>query len=196
MIASENFAPLAVMQDQGSVLTNKYAEGYPGRRYYGGCQYIDVIERLAQDRVKALFGAGSANVLPHSGASANAAAMSALLEPGDTILGPDLAHGGHLTHGMRLNFSGRLYQVVAHHVRESDYRIDMDEVERLVTSGLRIGTPALASRGFDHDDFTAVADILAEALAPDFDDKIGEDLRDRVQALTVRRPLYPDLQKG
>ena len=101
MIASENFAPRAVMQAQGSVLTNKYAEGYPGRRYYGGCEHVDVVEQLAIDRVKALFGAEAANVQPHSGAQANAAAMFALLDPGDTILGLDLAHGGHLTHGMR-----------------------------------------------------------------------------------------------
>ncbi|MEU8994766.1 serine hydroxymethyltransferase [Streptomyces caniferus] len=131
MIASENFAPAAVMEAQGSVLTNKYAEGYPGRRYYGGCEHVDVIEQLAVDRVKELFGAEAANVQPHSGAQANAAAMFALLEPGDTILGLDLAHGGHLTHGMRLNYSGRLYHVVPYHVRESDLRIDMDEVERL-----------------------------------------------------------------
>ncbi|MFJ9472761.1 serine hydroxymethyltransferase [Streptomyces caniferus] len=131
MIASENFAPAAVMEAQGSVLTNKYAEGYPGRRYYGGCEHVDVIEQLAVDRVKELFGAEAANVQPHSGAQANAAAMSALLEPGDTVLGLDLAHGGHLTHGMRLNYSGRLYHVVPYHVRESDLRIDMDEVERL-----------------------------------------------------------------
>ena len=110
MIASENFAPVAVMQAQGSVLTNKYAEGYPGRRYYGGCEHVDVIEQLAIDRIKALFGAEFANVQPHSGAQANAAAMFALLQPGDTILGLSLAHGGHLTHGMRINFSGRLYQ--------------------------------------------------------------------------------------
>ena len=110
MIASENFAPLAVMQAQGSVLTNKYAEGYPGRRYYGGCEHVDVIEQLAIDRLKALFDAEYANVQPHSGAQANAAAMAALLQPGDTILGLDLAHGGHLTHGMRLNFSGQLYR--------------------------------------------------------------------------------------
>ncbi|MGH3404923.1 MAG: serine hydroxymethyltransferase [Streptosporangiaceae bacterium] len=131
MIASENFAPVSVMAAQGSVLTNKYAEGYPGRRYYGGCEHVDVIERLAIDRVTGLFGAGYANVQPHSGAQANAAVMAALLEPGDTILGLDLAHGGHLTHGMRINFSGRLYKVAAYHVREADYRVDMDEVERL-----------------------------------------------------------------
>ncbi|MFC9456618.1 serine hydroxymethyltransferase [Streptomyces sp. NPDC056637] len=131
MIASENFAPAAVMEAQGSVLTNKYAEGYPGRRYYGGCEHVDVIEQLAIDRVKDLFGAEAANVQPHSGAQANAAAMFALLSPGDTILGLDLAHGGHLTHGMRINFSGKLYNVVPYHVSESDLRIDMDEVERL-----------------------------------------------------------------
>jgi glycine hydroxymethyltransferase len=131
MIASENFAPLAVMEAQGSVLTNKYAEGYPGRRYYGGCEHVDVIEQLAIDRLKALFGADYANVQPHSGAQANAATMAALLQPGDTILGLDLAHGGHLTHGMRLNFSGQLYRVAAYHVRENDHLVDMDEVERL-----------------------------------------------------------------
>ena len=131
MIASENFAPVSVLAAQGSVLTNKYAEGYPGRRYYGGCEHVDVIERLAIERVTSLFGAGYANVQPHSGAQANAAAMTALLEPGDTILGLDLAHGGHLTHGMRINFSGRLYKAAAYHVRQADYRVDMDEVERL-----------------------------------------------------------------
>src|SRR5690349_16046927 len=131
MIASENFAPVAVMQAQGSVMTNKYAEGYPGRRYYGGCEYVDVTEQLAIDRVKSLFGAEYANVQPHSGAQANAAAMAALLSPGDTILGLDLAHGGHLTHGMKLNFSGKLYDVAAYHVGEQDHRVDMAEVERV-----------------------------------------------------------------
>lgn len=131
MIASENFAPVAVMAAQGSVLTNKYAEGYPGRRYYGGCEHVDVVETLAIERLKDLFGAEYANVQPHSGAQANAAVMAALLTPGDTILGLDLAHGGHLTHGMRLNFSGRLYDVAAYHVRADDHRVDMDEVSRL-----------------------------------------------------------------
>jgi len=131
MIASENFAPQAVMEAQGSVLTNKYAEGYPGRRYYGGCEHVDVVEQLAIDRLKDLFGAEYANVQPHSGAQANAAVMAALLEPGDTILGLALAHGGHLTHGMHLNYSGRLYDVAAYHVREDDHRVDMAEVERL-----------------------------------------------------------------
>jgi glycine hydroxymethyltransferase len=131
MIASENFAPLAVMQAQGSVLTNKYAEGYPGRRYYGGCEHVDVVEQLAIDRLNALFGSDFANVQPHSGSQANASAMAAMLDPGDTILGLDLAHGGHLTHGMRLNFSGKLYKVAAYHVREDDHRVDMDDVARL-----------------------------------------------------------------
>src|SRR5881398_1420926 len=131
MIASENFVPLSVLECQGSVLTNKYAEGYPGRRYYGGCEHVDVVEQLAIDRVTALFGAEAANVQPHSGAQANAAAMFALLDPGDTILGLDLAHGGHLTHGMRINYSGKLYDVVPYHVRESDLCVDMAEVERL-----------------------------------------------------------------
>ena len=131
MIASENFAPLAVMEAQGSVLTNKYAEGYPGRRYYGGCEHVDVVEQLAIDRVKDLFGAEAANVQPHSGAQANAAAMVALIEPGDTILGLDLAHGGHLTHGMRINFSGKLYRVAAYQVARPDHRVDMDQVRRL-----------------------------------------------------------------
>jgi glycine hydroxymethyltransferase len=130
MIASENHAPLAVMQAQGSVLTNKYAEGYPGRRYYGGCEHIDGIERVAIDRVKRLFGAEFANVQPHSGATANAAVMHALIRPGDTILGLSLADGGHLTHGMRLNFSGKLYQVAAYGVSERDYLIDMDAVAK------------------------------------------------------------------
>lgn len=128
MIASENFAPVASMEAQGSVLTNKYAEGYPGRRYYGGCENVDVIETLAIERVKALFGAGYANVQPHSGAQANAAAYQAMIKPGDTILGLSLAHGGHLTHGMRINFSGLLYNVAAYEVSKEDYRIDMDVV--------------------------------------------------------------------
>ena len=118
MIASENHTAVAVMQAQGSVLTNKYAEGYPGKRYYGGCEYVDVIEQLAIDRVKALFGAQYANVQPHSGAQANASIMHALIKPGDTIMGLNLAHGGHLTHGMRINFSGRLYNVIPYQVRK------------------------------------------------------------------------------
>ena len=131
MIASENFVPQAVLEAVGSVLTNKYAEGYPGRRYYGGCEEVDVAEQLAIDRAKELFGAEHANVQPHAGAQANNAVYLALLEPGDTILGLALDHGGHLTHGMKLNISGRLYNPVAYHVRREDYRVDMEEVERL-----------------------------------------------------------------
>ncbi|MFL5870491.1 MAG: serine hydroxymethyltransferase [Solirubrobacterales bacterium] len=131
MIASENFVPQAVLDAAGSVLTNKYAEGYPGKRYYGGCEEVDVAEQLAIDRAKELFGAAFANVQPHAGAQANNAAYMALLDPGDTILGMALDHGGHLTHGMKLNVSGKLYQVVAYHVRREDYRCDMDEVAQL-----------------------------------------------------------------
>ncbi len=393
MIASENFAPVGVLEAQGSVLTNKYAEGYPGRRYYGGCEYVDVVEQLAIDRAKALFGAEHANVQPHSGAQANAAAMFAVLKPGDTILGLDLAHGGHLTHGMKINFSGKLYNVVAYHVDKETGIVDLAEIERLavehkpkliiagwsayprqldfaefrriadlvdarlmvdmahfaglvatglhpspvphadivtttthktlggprgglilcrqelakkinsavfpgqqggplehviaakavalkiaaseefrerqertlegsrilasrlsqpdcadagvrvltggtdvhlvlvdlvqstldgqqaedrlhevgitvnrnavpfdprppmITSGLRIGTPALATRGFQADDFTEVADVIAEALKPDFDDALRSKLRDRVETLAKKHPLYADLSR-
>ncbi|MDG3014691.1 serine hydroxymethyltransferase [Corynebacteriales bacterium D3-21] len=128
MIASENFVPRAVLQAQGSVLTNKYAEGYPGRRYYGGCEHVDVVENLARERAKALFGADFANVQPHAGAQANAAVLMALMNPGEKLLGMDLAHGGHLTHGMKLNFSGKLYQVAAYGVREDTHVVDMDIV--------------------------------------------------------------------
>ena len=131
MIASENFVPRAVLQAQGSVLTNKYAEGYPGRRYYGGCEYVDVVEDIARNRAKELFGAEFANVQPHSGAQANAAVLAALMEPGETMLGLDLAHGGHLTHGMRLNFSGKLYENAFYGVSKEDFRIDMDEVRKV-----------------------------------------------------------------
>ncbi len=128
MIASENFAPRSVLQAQGSVLTNKYAEGLPGRRYYGGCEYVDVVENIARDRAKALFGAEFANVQPHSGAQANAAILHALMTPGERLLGLDLANGGHLTHGMRLNFSGKLYQTGFYGVDPVTHLIDMDAV--------------------------------------------------------------------
>ena len=131
MIASENFAPLAVLEAQGSVLSNKYAEGYPGRRYYGGCEFVDVSEQLAIDRAKALFGAEHANVQPHAGAQANVAAYQALMTPGDTLMGLELAHGGHLSHGMKINVSGRLYDIAAYHVDRETSLIDMDEVQRL-----------------------------------------------------------------
>lgn len=131
MIASENFVPRAVLEAVGSVLTNKYAEGYPSRRYYGGCEVVDVAENLARDRAKELFGAEYANVQPHSGASANAAVLHALAKPGDTILGLSLDHGGHLTHGMKINFSGRLYNVAAYGVDYGTGRVDMDQVREL-----------------------------------------------------------------
>ena len=131
LIASENFVPQAVLDCQGSVLTNKYAEGYPGARYYGGCEYVDIVEQLAIDRAKALFGAEHANVQPHSGAQANTAVYHALIRPGDTLMGLSLAHGGHLTHGMKANVSGRLYDIVAYEVDPSTSLIDMDEVARI-----------------------------------------------------------------
>src|SRR5215212_10429666 len=131
LIASENIVSRAVLEAQGSVLTNKYAEGLPGKRYYGGCQYVDVAENLAIDRVKKLFGAAFANVQPHSGASANAAAFMALMQPGDTFMGLNLAAGGHLTHGSPVNMSGKWFNVVPYGVRREDQRIDMDEVARL-----------------------------------------------------------------
>jgi glycine hydroxymethyltransferase len=131
LIASENFVPLSILECQGSVLTNKYAEGYPGRRYYGGCENIDIAEQLAIDRAKELFGAEHANVQPHAGAQANAAAFHALMQPGDILMGLELAHGGHLTHGMKINFSGRLYEIAAYQVDRETSVIDMDEVQRL-----------------------------------------------------------------
>ncbi|WP_448623501.1 serine hydroxymethyltransferase [Geodermatophilus sp. URMC 64] len=170
MIASENFAPVAVMQAQGSVLTNKYAEGYPGRRYYGGCEHVDVVEQLAIDRLKALFGAEYANVQPHSGAQANAAAMAALLQPGDTILGLDLAHGGHLTHGMKLNFSGKLYDVAAYHVRAEDHLVDMAEVERLAQERrpkLIVAGWSAYPRHLDFAEFRRIADEVGAYLMVD-----------------------------
>ncbi len=170
MIASENFAPLSVMEAQGSVLTNKYAEGYPGRRYYGGCEHVDVVEQLAIDRIKALFGAEYANVQPHSGAQANAAAMAALLQPGDTILGLALAHGGHLTHGMHLNFSGKLYNVAAYHVREDDHRVDMAQVEELAREHrpkVIIAGWSAYPRQLDFAEFRRIADEVGAYLMVD-----------------------------
>src|SRR5438128_1136125 len=131
LIASENFVSRAVLEAAGSVLTNKYAEGYPGRRYYGGCEFVDVVERAAIARAKALFGADHANVQPHAGAQANMAVYFTLLKPGDTVLGMNLAHGGHLTHGHPLNFSGKLFTIVPYGVRKDDERIDYDELDRL-----------------------------------------------------------------
>jgi len=170
MIASENHTAVAVMQAQGSVLTNKYAEGYPGKRYYGGCEHVDVIERLAIDRVKALFGAEYANVQPHSGAQANASVMHALIKPGDTIMGLNLAHGGHLTHGMRINFSGRLYNVIPYQVREEDHRIDMAEVERLALEHkpqLIVAGWSAYARQLDFAEFRRIADSVGAYLMVD-----------------------------
>ena len=170
LIASENFASPAVLAAQGSVLTNKYAEGYPGKRYYGGCEHVDVTETLAIERLKALFGAAYANVQPHSGAQANAAAMQALLTPGDTILGLDLAHGGHLTHGMRLNFSGKLYTVAAYHVREDTSTVDMDEVLSLAKEHqpkLIIAGWSAYPRQLDFAAFRQIADEVGAALMVD-----------------------------
>ncbi|WP_369211160.1 serine hydroxymethyltransferase [Streptomyces flavofungini] len=166
MIASENFAPVAVMEAQGTVLTNKYAEGYPGRRYYGGCEHVDVTEQIAIDRLKDLFGAEYANVQPHSGASANQAALFAIAQPGDTILGLDLAHGGHLTHGMRLNFSGKQFNVVAYHVDDTGL-IDMAEVERLAKENspkVIIAGWSAYPRHLDFAEFRRIADEVGAKL--------------------------------
>jgi glycine hydroxymethyltransferase len=170
MIASENFVPQAVLEAVGSVLTNKYAEGYPGRRYYGGCEEVDVAERLAIDRAKELFGAEHANVQAHAGAQANNAAYMALLEPGDTIMGMALDHGGHLTHGMKLNVSGKLYEIVAYHVRREDLRVDMDEVARLAEEHkpkLIVAGWSAYSRQLDFAAFREIADSVGARLMVD-----------------------------
>jgi glycine hydroxymethyltransferase len=170
MIASENFVPQAVMDCQGSTLTNKYAEGLPGRRYYGGCEYVDVVEELAIERAKQLFGAEHANVQPNGGATANAAAMMAMLDPGDRILGMRLDHGGHLTHGMKLNFSGKLYEIVAYGVRDSDSRVDMDELQRIAEQTrpkLILGGWSAYPRQLDWARFREIADSVGALLMVD-----------------------------
>jgi glycine hydroxymethyltransferase len=167
MIASENFVPRAVLEAQGSVLTNKYAEGYPGRRYYGGCEFVDVVETLAIERAKQLFGAAYANVQPHSGASANAAVLSAIAQPGDRILGLELAHGGHLTHGMKLNFSGKLYEAHSYKVDPQTFRVDMDEVRRAaleVQPQVIIAGWSAYPRQLDFAAFRAIADEVGAKL--------------------------------
>jgi glycine hydroxymethyltransferase len=166
MIASENFAPVAALEAQGSVLTNKYAEGYPGKRYYGGCEFVDEVEQLAIDRLKELFDASYANVQPHSGATANAAALHAIATVGDTLLGLDLANGGHLTHGMKLNFSGRLYNVVPYHVDETGY-VDMDEVRALAREHqprVIIAGWSAYPRQLDFAEFRKIADEVGAKL--------------------------------
>jgi glycine hydroxymethyltransferase len=163
LIASENFTSEAVLEATGSVFTNKYAEGYPGKRYYGGCEFTDIVENLARDRAKKLFGAEHANVQPHSGSQANQAAYSAVLSPGDTIMGLNLAHGGHLTHGHPLNFSGKTYHVVPYGVRKDDERIDYDEVERLAHEHkpkMIIAGGSAYPRILDFPRFRAIADSV------------------------------------
>ncbi len=170
MIASENFVSRAVLEAAGTVFTNKYAEGYPGKRYYGGCEFADVVENLARDRAKQLFGAEHANVQPHSGSQANAAAYMTLLTPGDTILGLDLAHGGHLTHGHKLNFSGKLYRVVGYQVRRDTETVDYDELE---ATALRekpkmiIGGGSAYPRQFDFPRMRAIADKVGAYFVVD-----------------------------
>ncbi len=170
MIASENFVPQAVLEAVGSVLTNKYAEGYPGRRYYGGCEEVDVAEQLAIDRAKEIFGADHANVQPHAGAQANNAAYMALIEPGDTIMGMALDHGGHLTHGMKINVSGKLYEIVAYHVRREDMRVDMEEIERLAAEHrpkLIVAGWSAYPRQLDFAAFREIADSVGALLMVD-----------------------------
>ena len=170
LIASENYASPAVMAAQGTQLTNKYAEGYPGKRYYGGCEHVDVAENLAIARAKELFGAEHVNVQPHAGAQANAAVYHALCEPGDTVLGMKLDHGGHLTHGMKINFSGRLYDIVAYGVREEDSLLDYDELERLATEHrpkMILAGWSAYPRQLDFERFRAIADQVGAYLFVD-----------------------------
>ena len=170
MIASENFVSRAVLEATGTVFTNKYAEGYPGKRYYGGCEYADVVETLARERAKKLFGAEHANVQPHSGSQANAAAYMTLLQPGDTILGLDLAHGGHLTHGHKLNFSGKLYRIVGYQVRKDTEVIDYDELEALAVKErpkVIVGGGSAYPRIFDFARMRAIADKVGAYLMVD-----------------------------
>jgi glycine hydroxymethyltransferase len=170
LIASENIVSRAVLEAQGSVLTNKYAEGYPGRRYYGGCQFVDVAEQLAIDRITRLFGCAFANVQPHSGASANASVFFALMNPGDTFLGLNLAAGGHLTHGMKINYSGKWFNAVAYNVRPDDHRIDMDEVRKLAQQHkpkVIIAGGSAYPRIIDFKGFRAIADEVGATLFVD-----------------------------
>src|ERR1700735_4780571 len=170
MIASENFVSEAVLEAAGSAFTNKYAEGYPGRRYYGGCEYADVVENLARDRAKQIFGAEHANVQPHSGSQANASAYMAVLQPGDTILGLDLAMGGHLTHGHKLNFSGKLYRVVSYGVKKDTETIDYDLLEQTAIREkpkVIIGGGSAYPRFFDFARMRQIADAAGALLIVD-----------------------------
>ncbi|MGZ4181184.1 MAG: serine hydroxymethyltransferase [Solirubrobacteraceae bacterium] len=170
MIASENFVPVSVLECQGSILTNKYAEGYPGKRYYGGCEYVDIAEQLAIDRAKALFGAEHANVQPHAGAQANTAVYQALLDPGDSMMGLELSHGGHLTHGMRINVSGKLYEIIPYHVDRETSLIDMDEVDRIAHEcrpKMILAGWSAYPRILDFERFRAIADDIGAYLVVD-----------------------------
>ncbi len=170
LIASENYTSAAIQEAVGTVLTNKYAEGYPGRRYYGGCEYVDVTENLARDRAKELFGAEHANVQPHAGSQANMAVFMTLLKPGDTFLAMDLAHGGHLTHGMHLNFSGQLYNPVHYGVTETDHRIDFDQVARLAKEHkpkMILAGASAYPREIDHAKFADIANDCGAKLMVD-----------------------------
>ncbi|MEM7476838.1 MAG: serine hydroxymethyltransferase [Planctomycetota bacterium] len=170
MIASENYTSPAVMQAVGSVLTNKYAEGYPGRRYYGGCEHVDVVERIAMDRACELFGAEAANVQPHSGSQANTAVYLSCLDPGDTVLGLDLAQGGHLTHGMRLNISGKLYNFIPYGVNDETHRIDFDQVAALAKEHkpkLIVAGASAYPREINHDKFAEIANECGAKLLAD-----------------------------
>ncbi|MFC6645950.1 serine hydroxymethyltransferase [Granulicella cerasi] len=170
MIASENFVSRAVLEAAGTVFTNKYAEGYPGKRYYGGCEFADVVENIARDRAKQLFGAEHANVQPHSGSQANAAAYMTIIEPGDTVLGLDLANGGHLTHGHKLNFSGKLYRIVGYKVRQDTEVIDYDQLEELAVAEkpkVIVGGGSAYPRQFDFARMRAIADKVGAKLMID-----------------------------
>ena len=170
MIASENFVSRAVLEAAGTVFTNKYAEGYPGKRYYGGCENADIIENIARDRAKQIFGADHANVQPHSGSQANAAAYMTLINPGDTILGLDLAHGGHLTHGHKLNFSGKLYRIVGYQVRRDTETVDYDELQAIATRErpkVIVGGGSAYPRTWDFERMRAIADSVGAYLMVD-----------------------------
>ena len=190
LIASENFTSQAVLDAMGTCLTNKYAEGYPGRRYYGGCEVVDEIEQLAIDRLKQLFGAGYANVQPHSGAQANAAVFLACLQPGDTILGFDLAHGGHLSHGSPVNYSGKVYRPVFYGVEQDTGRVDMDKVEALALQHkpkLIICGASAYSRDWDYARFRNIADQVGALLLAD----IATCWPDRRQTAQRPTPTMP-----
>ena len=196
MIASENFVPRAVLQCQGSVLTNKYAEGYPGRRYYGGCEYVDQVETIACERAKALFGAEYANVQPHSGAQANAAVYQALVKPGDTVLGLALDHGGHLTHGMKINFSGRFYHAEAYGVNPETFRIDPEIIRQRTFDGAKILAERLladdvkANGIFVLTGGTDVHLVMVDLRNSEMDGQQGEDLL-AACGITINRNTVP-----